>query len=161
MKKLTLLPLARLCGALAISASFAACSGAANSTAAPPAASAGAVAPAPVRAAAPAPGAAASLLQQLQAEVGDAACDSSAQCKTVAVGHKACGGPESYMPWSSKRSDAAKVARLAADLTAERRAQDVKSGMVSTCSMVIDPGAVCTAGRCVPGQSGLSAPAVR
>ena len=100
-------------------------------------------------------------MQQLQAEVGDAACDSSAQCKTVAIGHKACGGPESYMPWSSKRSDAARVASLAADLTAERKTQNVKSGMISTCSLVMDPGAVCTAGRCVAGQAGPGGPAVQ
>ena len=166
MKKLTLLPLARLLGALAVSASFAACSGAANNTAPEPSASmppavSAPIAPAPVRAAAPVAGGSSSLMQQLQAEVGDAACDNSAQCKTVAIGQKACGGPESYMPWSSKRSDAGKVASLAADLTAERKTQNVKSGMVSTCSLVMDSGAVCTAGRCVAGQAGPGGPAVR
>ena len=166
MKKLTLLPLARLLGALAVSASFAACSGAANSmapapVAAMPPAAAEPAAQTPVRAAAPVARAPSSLMQQLQAEVGDAACDNSAQCKTVAIGQKACGGPESYMPWSSKRSDAGKVASLAADLTAERKTQNVKSGMVSTCSLVMDPGAVCTAGRCVAGPGGPGGPAVR
>lgn len=166
MKTLTLPPLARLLGALAVSASLAACSGAANSAAPgasmPPApVSAGTPPPAPVRAAAPVARAPSSLMQQLQAEIGDAACDNSAQCKTVAIGHKACGGPESYMPWSSKRSDAGKLARLAAELAAERKAQNVSSGMMSTCSLVMDPGAVCTAGRCVAGQGGINAPAVR
>lgn len=164
MKKLTLPPLARLLGALAVSASFAACSGAANSSGPAPSMPASPVAadtPAPVRAAAPVARAPSSLMQQLQAEVGDAACDSSAQCKTVAIGHKACGGPESYMPWSSKRSDAARLASLAAELTAQRKAQNVSSGRMSTCSLVMDPGAVCTAGRCVAGQGGMNAPAVR
>jgi hypothetical protein len=159
MKTPTLLPLARLCGALAVTALFSACSGAAN---APMQAAPAVSGPAPVSAAAPAtPAAAGGLLQQLQAEIGDAACDSSAQCKTVAVGHKACGGPERYLAWSSKRSDAAKVASLAERYMAERKAQDVKSGMMSTCSLVVDPGAACNAGRCVAGQGGLSAPAVR
>ena len=168
MKKLNLPPLARLLGALAVSASFAACSGAANSSApvasmpSPPvSADAPAPAPPPVRATAPVARAGLSLMQQLQAEVGDAACDSSAQCKTVAVGHKACGGPEGYLPWSSKRSDAGKLASLAAQLSAERKAQNVSSGRMSTCSLVMDPGAVCTAGRCVAGQGGMNAPAAR
>jgi hypothetical protein len=158
--KTYLLPLARLCGAIAVSTAFAACSGAATApapviTAAPVTS---APAPAPVAAAAPAPG---GLLQQLKAEIGDAACDSSAQCHTVAVGHKACGGPESYLPWSSKRSDAAKVASLGASYAAERKAQNVKSRLLSTCTLGLDPGASCSAGRCVAGQSGLSAPAAR
>lgn len=146
MKKPILLPLLRLCGAVAFSATFAACSGVAGSSSEAPA-------PAPVKAAPPA--ASAGLMQQIQSEIGDAACDSSAQCKTVAIGHKACGGPESYLAWSTKRSDGAKIARLAADHAAERKAQNTKSGMMSTCSLVIDPGATCSAGKCVASKDGL------
>lgn len=144
MKKPLLLPLLRLCGALAFASTFAACTGVAASAPA---------APAPARASAPV--ATSTLMQQIQAEIGDAGCDSAQQCKTVAIGHKACGGPESYLAWSSKRSDAGKIASLAAAHTAERKAQNIKSGMMSTCSLVMDPGATCSAGRCVPGQPGL------
>ena len=94
------------------------------------------------------------LMQQLQGEIGDAACDSADQCKTVAVGHKACGGPERYLAWSTKRSDGARIGQLAAALEAERRGQNLRGGIISTCSMVIDPGAVCSAGHCVSGQQG-------
>lgn len=140
MKKPTLLPLLRLCGAVAFSATFAACSGVAGGAPAAPT-------PAPVKASAPV--AASSLMQQIQSEIGDAGCDTAQQCKTVAIGHKACGGPESYLAWSSKRSDGARIASLAAAHTAERKAQNLKSGMMSTCSLVTDPGATCSAGRCV------------
>ncbi|UUZ56385.1 hypothetical protein LP419_14955 [Massilia sp. H-1] len=90
-------------------------------------------------------------MQQLKAEIGIAACDTSAQCKTIAVGHKACGGPEGYLAYSTKTGDAAKVAKLAADYNTERKNQTAKSGMMSTCSVVLDPGATCSAGRCVTG----------
>jgi hypothetical protein len=130
--------LARLCGALLFAAAGSACSGVNNS--------APASAPA-AKAAAPAT----SLLQQLRAEIGDAACDSARQCKTVAVGHKACGGPETYLAWSSKTSDGAKVQRLADAQRAQRKAGNEASGMMSTCSAVMDPGATCSAGRCVTG----------
>jgi len=40
----------------------------------------------------PAPGQA-GLLEQIQSEVGKAACDSTEQCQTIAIGAKACGGP--------------------------------------------------------------------
>lgn len=124
MKKTTFL--GRLGGALLLAAAGSACSGA------PPA---------------PAPG----LMQQLRAEIGTAACDSAQQCKTIAVGNKACGGPESYLAWSSKVSDGAKVQRLADAHSAKRKSDNLASGMASTCSAVMDPGATCSAGRCVTG----------
>lgn len=140
--------LARLCGALVLATASVACSGVASSgDSAAPAPTAPAPAPAPVVAAAPA----SSLMDQLTAEIGDAACDNSQQCKTIAVGSKACGGPEAYLPYSTKRSDSAKVSRLAAQHAAQRKASDERSGMVSNCMMLMDPGAVCTAGRCVKG----------
>lgn len=152
MKTTTSPTLLRLLGAAILATATTACSGVAATAPATPAATP-TPAPAPVvaTAAAVAPAAPASLLQQLQAEIGDAACDSSTQCKTIAVGHKACGGPESYLAYSTKNGDAAKVARLAADYSAERKNQNTKSGMMSTCSVVLDPGATCNAGRCVTG----------
>jgi hypothetical protein len=118
--------LSRLGGALLLAVAGSACSGAAP---------------------APAP----DLMQQLRAEIGSAACDSTQQCQTVAIGNKACGGPESYLAWSSKASDGAKVLRLAAAHSAKRKSENEASGMLSTCSAVMDPGATCSAGRCVTG----------
>jgi len=95
---------------------------------------------------------------QLQAAVGTAACDSPAQCKTVAIGHKACGGPESYMAYSTK-ADGAGVSRLAQRYADARKGEDQRGGMVSNCMLLRDPGATCTAGRCVtlqPGQGSVS-----
>lgn len=99
------------------------------------------------------------LLQQIQAEIGDAACDAAAQCRTLALGSKACGGPERYLAWSSARSDGARLGQLAAQYAAARQAEDARSGMMSTCEMVIDPGATCRQNRCVllprgPGAGG-------
>lgn len=141
--------LLRLLGAAFLATASAACSGVAGPAPAPPA---------PVAAAAPAP---AGLLQQIQAEVGTAACDTAQQCKTIAIGHKACGGPESYLAYSTKSSDSAKLARLAADFAAERKNQDLKTGRMSTCSLVMDPGATCSAGRCVAAGGGLGGSSAR
>ncbi len=158
----TSLPLlARLCGALVLASASVACSGVAGNGDASSSTPAAPAAPAPVVAAAPAPVAAAapanSLRAQLTAEIGDAACDSSAQCKTVPVGSKACGGPEGYLAYSTKRSDSAKVARLAAEDAAQRKQDDQRSGMVSNCMMLMDPGATCSAGRCVKAADGAVA----
>lgn len=108
----------------------------------------------PVQDAPPAPGNA-SLLAQIQAEVGAAACDSTQQCQTIAIGAKACGGPERYLAWSSKEHDGKKLKALAQAQAEASRKQQQADGMMSTCSIVTDPGATCEAGRCVLQKSGL------
>jgi len=92
---------------------------------------------------------AAALLAQIEAARGDDACDSDAQCHTIGVGAKACGGPEHYLAWSSKNNDGSRLRALVEQHAQMRRAADAKAGMMSTCSVVPDPGAVCSAGRCV------------
>ena len=165
MKTLTSFLIARLACAAVLSVT-AACSGAGNAPATAPV-------PTPAPAPAPAPNpipvpvastpplkaaakpAAGNLLQQIKAEIGDAACDTSQQCKSLPVGSRACGGPETYLPWSTKRSNGEKLTRLADQHSNQRKEQDTKAGMISTCQMISDPGATCNAGRCVP-SNGVS-----
>jgi hypothetical protein len=91
----------------------------------------------------------ASLLARIDAERGTAACDADDQCHTIGVGHKACGGPERYLAWSSRNNDGTRLRALVAEHAAARGAEDSKKGMMSTCSVVPDPGATCAAGQCV------------
>lgn len=90
----------------------------------------------------------AALLNEVKAEIGDAACDGPQQCRSIAVGHKSCGGPEAYLAWSTKRSAEAKLKALAAAHAAARSDENRRSGMVSDCRLITDPGSSCTAGRC-------------
>jgi hypothetical protein len=94
---------------------------------------------------------------RLLAEIGEATCTADAQCRSLAAGHKACGGPEVYLPWSTKVSNEARLRALAAEFAAARRAEEQQAGRVSDCSMVVDPGARCEAGRCVPAGRGGAA----
>ena len=154
MKKPTLTHSARL-GALFLLFGLAGCSGvSASGEAAAPAAPA-----APPVAAAPAAPGNQGLWPQIQANIGAASCDSSAQCRTLAVGHKSCGGPESYVAYSTKSGDSARLVRLGEQYAAARKAENERSGMVSNCMMMVDPGATCAANRCVlnKGGTGVSA----
>jgi hypothetical protein len=85
-------------------------------------------------------GARAEPARAISALIGDAACDDDSQCRTLAVGAKPCGGPEYYLAWSTKRTDAAAL-RQAAD--SALAAPSVDRGMQSTCVFVTDPGAYC------------------
>ena len=109
---------------------------------------------APAQDAPPAPGNA-GLLAQIQVAVGNAACDSTQQCQTIAIGAKACGGPERYLAWSSKDNDGKQLKALAQAQADASRKQQQADGMMSTCSIVTDPGATCQAGRCVLQKSAM------
>ncbi len=102
-------------------------------------------------------GTAQSLAQQLDAQIGSAACDTAQQCRTLPVGSKACGGPAGYRAWSTKTSDGALLTQLAEKQALQQKQADSASGRMSTCSVATDPGATCSAGRCVLNKAGMSA----
>jgi len=78
-----------------------------------------------------------------QALVGDAACETDAQCATVGIGAKACGGPSSYLAWSTLRTDGARLRTLAQREADAQRKQMAARGEMSNCALVPDPGAYC------------------
>jgi len=75
--------------------------------------------------------------------IGDAACSDDSQCRTVAIGAKACGGPEAYLAWSVLRTDAQALDAAAAAYNRARASEQAQSGRVSNCALVADPGASC------------------
>jgi len=98
-------------------------------------------------------------IQALDAElrrlIGAAACDSGADCGTVPLGVKPCGGPARYVAYSRRDLNAPTFRAVVTDLNRlyRRRADaEARAGMVSDCSVVTDPGTACRAGRCVLGQ---------
>ena len=149
--------LLRLCIAAALIAAGTACSEPSNTSAASMPAASTPATPAPVATAKPMPkpASAASLGERITAEIGDAACDNASQCRTLPVGSKPGGGPAGFLPWSTKRSNGELLSRLAAEQAAEERKQNEQGGMISNCMMEQDPGATCTAGKCVLMQRSL------
>jgi hypothetical protein len=94
-------------------------------------------------------------MTSLRAAIGDAACTRDDQCRTIAIGSKACGGPEAYLAWSTLRSDEGTL-KEAAEAYA-RVQQDTPPGRrISNCLFVTDPGATCR-----PSASGHSCQLLR
>ncbi|MCV2360726.1 hypothetical protein LNV08_17275 [Paucibacter sp. TC2R-5] len=91
------------------------------------------------------------LLRQIQTEIGEASCDGPQQCHSSAVGAKPCGGPDSYLAWSSKSTDATKLQSLLEQHRATRLAENLHSSTSSNCAIVTDPGAHCIAKPKGPG----------
>lgn len=93
-------------------------------------------------------------LGRIRALVGTASCSSDAQCHTLPLGARACGGPDSYLPWSSEKTSQAEIQALGERYKEERRAANMATGAISTCQFLMDPGAVCRAGTCQLGTNG-------
>jgi hypothetical protein len=96
-------------------------------------------------------------LAQLRALGRDGACTADAQCRTVPVGAKPCGGPEAYQAYSTARISPDKAQALAERYRKERQAENERSGLASDCRMLMDPGARCRAGTCQLGTGGGAA----
>jgi hypothetical protein len=98
------------------------------------------------------------LLQEIQGEIGEADCAADDQCHSIGVGERPCGGPEAWLAWSSKVSDRDRLTALVTEHRDARRQENARSGLMSNCRAMPDPGAVCGArmqdGKriCQPGQ---------
>lgn len=101
-------------------------------------------------------------LERMRALAGAASCAESSQCRTLPVGAMACGGPESYLPYSVSGTDEKALRALGEQYKAERKAANTAGGMMSICRHQIDPGAVCVSGTCQLGTpAGPVAPVAR
>jgi len=75
--------------------------------------------------------------------IGDAACDAQEQCRTVGLGAKPCGGAETWLPWSSKVTDAHALQEAVQALAQARVEENKASGLASDCMRRPDPSVVC------------------
>lgn len=98
-------------------------------------------------------------LAQLQTLTAAPRCTADSQCRTLPVGARACGGPSRYLVWSTLVNREAELQALAAQVTAQEQARNAASGRMSTCQVLVDPGARCdfAIGQCIAG----GAPAAR
>ncbi|MDH4389853.1 MAG: hypothetical protein QE285_00345 [Aquabacterium sp.] len=98
----------------------------------------------------------AQLQQRITAAIGAAACQQQADCRTLPLGAKACGGPVRWVAWSASQSDGVQLRAWADELAALQRQRQAVEGQMSNCSIVADAGAVCRAGQCVLAQAALA-----
>jgi hypothetical protein len=75
--------------------------------------------------------------------IGDAACDSDAQCRVIGIGARACGGPQRYVAWSTGATDEAALRDLVEADAVESRKEQEKARLSSTCVIPPIPDAHC------------------
>ena len=71
------------------------------------------------------------------------ACRQDDDCRSLAIGFRACGGPEGFVAWSASSTDADALRTAARHYERARRKQAAALGEASTCEILSDPGAYC------------------
>lgn len=76
-------------------------------------------------------------------------CQQRSDCATLGIGARACGGPEQYLAYAVRDTPAAALQQAATKYTRLRKQQIEDRGEMSTCELLPDPGAQCSAvGQC-------------
>jgi hypothetical protein len=81
--------------------------------------------------------------QRIDALIGEAACRADADCATVGIGWLACGGPQRWQAWSRTATSATALDEAVAAHRALRQKEIERTGEMSVCALVADPGAFC------------------
>ena len=91
-------------------------------------------------------------LGQIYGEIGtvtaDLSCTSDSECHSIAVGNRACGGPQGYMVYSVAKTDVPRLTDLAAQSARVEGEINALTGLASICSMQMPPTVGCVADLC-------------
>ena len=82
---------------------------------------------------------------------GKAQATDVAQCRVVGVGAKACGGPQSYLVYSTLNGNETELLQKVERYNALMRMQNEQQGLMSDCAIVPEPGVVLVNGFCQAG----------
>lgn len=92
-------------------------------------------------------------LTGVESLIKSAPCNQDAECRTIAVGSNACGGPQRYLPWST-RTTTLQALQAAVDLRQGQDAPVLPGRDASVCILREDPGALCLRPGLASGESG-------
>jgi hypothetical protein len=96
----------------------------------------------------PAPALGDSLRAAVQAEVKEPSCRNGAECRSAGYGSKPCGGPRSYLIYSTMTTDSARLASALERYNGWDAARNRQGGAVSNCMFEAPPALTCSEGRC-------------
>lgn len=93
-----------------------------------------------------------SLRVEIRERVGTPAAEEGASCRAIPLGAKPCGGPRSYLVFSTAATDSASLDTLVREYNRLDRRLNELEGRISDCMLVTEPSltvenAVCTAVR--------------
>lgn len=81
-------------------------------------------------------------------ELVDVSADNIAQCEIIAYGSKPCGGPDTYLLYSTKNTNEASLIDLVARYTTLDEQIETEQGVASTCDITAVPKIELVGGQC-------------
>ncbi|MBA6409679.1 hypothetical protein H4J63_10150 [Pseudoalteromonas sp. 5Ae-yellow] len=86
---------------------------------------------------------------ELDTLIADKQCDTSTQCRVNAVGSRACGGPSSFVVYSTNAASEDQVTALSDKITKLESSYNSQKGMMSICQHLTTPSTQCVENKCV------------
>ncbi len=87
--------------------------------------------------------------EAIQELVNESSCADSSQCRYIAYGTKACGGPQGYLVFSSE-IDTEKLEALVTKYSKDEDTYNKQNGIMSDCSIPSPPEQLdCVDGKCI------------
>jgi len=86
--------------------------------------------------------------------IGEARASDVQQCRKVAFGYKACGGPASYLIYSVQGLDEVLLLKKVSEYNALAEAESRRLGLMSDCAIVPEPSVSLVGGVCKAGPGG-------
>jgi len=88
------------------------------------------------------------LEDQAKALIKTDGCSAAGECRTAAVGSRACGGPRYYLVYCSRTTDSAALFHKLDAVAAAERQYNARYQLVSTCEFRMPPKVALTGGSC-------------
>ena len=90
----------------------------------------------------------AALEDQAKALIKAGGCSTASQCRTAAVGSRACGGPRYYLVYCTLTTDSAALQRRLEAVAAAEQAYNQHYQLASTCEFRMPPQVAVVSGSC-------------
>ncbi|MCO7225374.1 hypothetical protein [Pleionea sp. CnH1-48] len=79
---------------------------------------------------------------------GNKSCQTNAECKSIGLGARPCGGPDKYLIYSQTATDVDALKEVVARYNKRKRQGNEKSGAVGICVVAPKPLTECIQNRC-------------
>ena len=86
---------------------------------------------------------------EILALIDEPRCSQAADCASIAFGGKPCGGPWTYLVYSTTGTDVSALEALVNEYNKFNAAVNERHGVVSDCMLVTEPRVDCVKGLCV------------
>ncbi len=83
------------------------------------------------------------VFSKINVRIGEKRCDTNDQCDTIAIGHKACGGPQAYLTYSTHNTDVQQLTELTQKHRKLSQRYNKLTGMMSNCMVLNKPETIC------------------